>query len=114
MIHVAPNLVPDAVLGFNFLIKRTRDKLRRRTFQNVKECFNCEHKFSYVSLPNANEGLGLVSVSEFQLNVSYSTTIEQDGRDIIVSAQTTDALTPVRKKSQRTLLRNGDRIKIDE
>jgi hypothetical protein len=47
----------------------------------VKERFNCEYKFYYDSLPKDKEEDGLVSIPEFQLNFSYSTTIQQDGKE---------------------------------
>jgi hypothetical protein len=65
-------------------------------------------------LPKDKKGVGLVSIPEFRPNFSYSTTIQQDERDNIVSAEITDAWAPMRKKSQRSLLKIGDRIKIDE
>jgi hypothetical protein len=45
---IAPNLAPDAIFRFNFLMKKTCDELRRRTFQNVKECFNLNINFSMI------------------------------------------------------------------
>jgi predicted aspartyl protease len=64
---IAPNLVPDAILGVNFLkennvvIDLTEGRIKAR-----KGGSDCEHEFFYGSLPKNKFEVGFISNSEIQ------------------------------------------------
>jgi len=98
---IAPILVPDAILGINFLKENNvLINLTEGRFRTRRGGSNCEHKFFYDSLPKNKVGAGLISNPKFQLNFSESQR-QPEGMYYIVGAQTTHALMPMRKQNQK-------------
>jgi len=78
---IAPNLVPDAILGINFLKENNVViNLTGGCFKTRRGGFDCEHKFFYDSLPKNKVGVGLISNPKFQLNFSELRR-QSDGKD---------------------------------
>jgi hypothetical protein len=111
---IAPNLVPDAILGINFLKENNVViNLTERSFKTRRDGSDCEHKFFYGSLPKNKVEVDLISNPNFQLNFSELQG-QSDGRENIVGAQTTHALIPMQQQSRKELLIICDEIKVDE
>jgi len=110
---IAPNLVPDVILGINFLKENnvvfnlTEGRFRRR-----RDGFNCEHKFFYDSLLKNKVGVGLISNPKFQRNFSESKR-QPEVKYYILGAQSIHALMPMRQQNQKELLNICDEIKLD-
>ena len=114
MFMIAPNLVPDAILGINFLKENNVViNLTESRFKTRRDGSDCEHEFFYGSLPKNKVGVGLISNSKFQLNFSELQR-QSDGKENIVGAQTTHALIPMQQQSQKELLSICNEIKVDE
>jgi hypothetical protein len=111
---IAPNLVPDAILGINFLKENNVViNLTEGSFETRRDGSDCERKFFYGSLPKNNVEVDLISNLNFQLNFSELQG-QSDGKEKIVGAQTTHALIPMQQQSQKALLSICDEIKVDE
>jgi len=114
MFKVAPNLVPDVILGINFLkennvaISLTEGRFRTRRYGS-----NCERKFFYDSLPKNKVGVGLISSPKFQLYLSESQRQPERKYYTCGGAQTTHALMPMQQQNQKELLNTCDEIKFD-
>jgi hypothetical protein len=93
---IAPNVVPGAILGINFLQENKVVKnIAKRRFETRRYSSNCETNFCD-SLPEDKIGVAVISNPVFQLNFPESQTTKQlDGKDHRVGAQTTHALMPV-------------------
>jgi hypothetical protein len=111
---IAPNLVPDAILGINFLKENNIViNLTEGHFKMRRDGSDCEHKFFYGSLPRNKVGVGLTSNPKFQLNFSELQR-QLDGKENIVGTQTIHKLIPMQQQSQKELLSICDEIKVDE
>ena len=92
---IALNLVPDVILGINFLKENNVViSLTEGRFKTRRDGSDCEHKFFYGSLPKNIVGVGLISNPKFQLNFSELQR-QSCGKENIVGAQTTHALIPM-------------------
>jgi predicted aspartyl protease len=68
---IAPNLVPDAILGISFLKENNVViNLTEGHFKTRKEGSDNEHKFFCDSLPRDRVEVGFISKPKFQLNPS--------------------------------------------
>jgi hypothetical protein len=112
---IAPNLVPDAVLGINFLHKNNVEmNFAEERFGTRGNGSNYQRKFFYDSLPKGKVGVGLVARLEVESNLIGSlTTRRKDGKNNTVGAETTETLISMRKESQRALLKYCDKIKLN-
>jgi len=109
---IAPNLVPDTILGINFLKgNNIVINLTEGRFKMQRDGSDCEHKFFYGSLPKNK--VGLISNPKFQLNFSELQR-QSDGKGNIVGAQTTHELIHMQQQSQKELLSICDETKVDE
>ena len=101
---IAPNLVPDAILGINFLKENNVViNLTEGRFKTRRDGSYCEHKFFCDSLPKNKVRIGLILNPTFQLNFSELQR-QLGGKDYIVGAQTTNAIMPMQQQSQKELL----------
>jgi hypothetical protein len=111
---IAPNPVPDAILGINSLKEdNVVINLTEGSFKTRRDGSDCEHKFLYGSLPKNKGEVGLISKPKFQLNFSELQG-QPHGKENIMGVQTTRALVPLQQQSQKELLSNCDEIKVDE
>jgi hypothetical protein len=109
---IAPNLVPDAILGINLLKENNvMINLSEGSFKTLRDGSDCEHKFFYGSLPKNK--VEVISNLNFLLNFSELQS-QLDGKKNIVGTQTTHALIPMQQQSQKELLSICDEIKVDE
>ena len=84
---IAPNLVPDAILGINFMKENNVVlNLTEGRFKTRKDGSDCEHKFFFGSLPKNKEGVGLILNPKFELNFSELQR-QSDGKENIVGAR---------------------------
>jgi hypothetical protein len=111
---IAPNLMPDVILGVNFLkennvvIDLTEGRVKAR-----KGGSDCEHGFFYGSLPKNKFEVGFISNSEIQPNISVLRR-QLGEKGIVVGTRTIHALIPTQQSSQKELLSVSDNIKADE
>jgi len=86
---IAPNQVPDAILGTNFLNENNAViSLTEGRFKTRRDSSDCEHKLFYDSLPKNKVGVGFTSKPNIQLNFSKLQR-QSDGKNNTVGAQTT-------------------------
>jgi len=111
---IVPNLVPDAILGINFLKENNVViNLTEGRFKTRSDGSDCQLKLFYGSLPKNKVGIGLISNPKFQLNFSELQR-QSDGKENIVGAQITHELIPMHQESQKELLSICADSKVDE
>jgi hypothetical protein len=111
---IAPNLVPYAILGINFLHENNFEmNLAKGSFRTRRNGSDYERKFSCGSLPKGEMGVGLVASPGVQLNLTeLLITRRDDERVNTVRAETTKNITSMCEESQRAVLRYHDKIKL--